>query len=114
MMSALATPEEVMTCAKGGGLSKDALASLLTARARRPFFGACAAIELKYTEECRASNDPCLESGCSANDERCLEPLLRAGTDYCKACGAEWATLFADIANRDPSWRVTLSGHKVA
>jgi hypothetical protein len=46
--------------------------------------------------------------------ERCLQPLLRAGTEYHKKCGAEWAALFADAANRDPSWRVTLSGYEIA
>jgi hypothetical protein len=42
------TPEEVITYATGGRLTKHALASLLTARAKRPFLDACATIELKY------------------------------------------------------------------
>ena len=112
--SALDTPEQVITYATEGLLSKHALAGLLTAQARRLFFDACAAIELKYTEACRALNDPCLESGCSAEGERCLQPVLRAGTEYHKACGAEWTRLFADAANRDPSWRVTVSEYELA
>jgi hypothetical protein len=107
--STLETPEQVMTHAIEGRLSKHALASLLTAQARRGFLAACATIEQQYTEDCQALNDPCLESGCSMEDERCLQPLLRAGTDYYKACGAEWATIFADGGNRDASWKVTLS-----
>jgi hypothetical protein len=108
------TPEQLITYATEGRLSKHALASLLTAQARRPFLDACAAIELKYTESCRALNDPCLESGCSAEGERCLEPLLRAGNDYHKACGTEWGKLFADATNRDPSWPATVAAYGLA
>jgi len=39
--------------------------------------------------------------------------LLRAGTDYEKACGTEWAKLFAHDANRDPSWRVTAASFEL-
>jgi hypothetical protein len=46
--------------------------------------------------------------------ERCLQPLLQAGTEYHKKCGAAWNALFADEANRDASWRVTLSGYEIA
>jgi len=106
------TPEHVISYATGGRLSKHALASLLTAQARVPFFDACSAIELRRTEAC--AKDPCLESGCSAEGERCLQPLIRAGTAYYKACGVEWAKLFADAANRDPSWRVTASAYDLA
>jgi hypothetical protein len=109
--STRATPEQVISYAIEGRLSKHALATLLAPETRRPFFDACAAIELKYTEDCRAQNDPCLESGCSAEGERCLQPLLRAGVDYDKACGAEWAKLFADRSNRADSWAVTLAGY---
>ena len=112
--SALGMPEPVTTYAIEGRLSKHALASLLTPPAQRPFFDACAAIELTYTEACRALNDPCLESGCAAEGERCLQPLLRAGTDYYKACGAEWAKLFDAPANREPSWRATVSAYEFA
>ena len=104
--SALDTPEEVIKLALAGRLSKHALASLLTTAARKPFSEACARIELKYTKDC-GLQDTCLEAGCSAEGERCLQPLLRAGTDYEKACGTEWAKLFADDANRDHSWKVT-------
>jgi hypothetical protein len=110
----LVAPETATAYAVQGRLSKHALATLLTAQARRVFFEACARIESQYTEACRAKGDPCLESGCSAEGERCLQPLLEAGTEYHKACGAEWAKLFADAANRDSSWRVTLSGYEIA
>jgi len=109
---ALATPERVITFALGGRLSKHALASLLTAAARKPFSDACARIELNYTKDC-ALNDTCLAAGCSADGERCLQPLLRAGTDYEKACGTEWTRLFSDDANRDPSWRVTAASFEL-
>lgn len=109
----LVAPERVMTYAADGALTKHALATLLTPEARRTFFDACARIEMEYTEACRAQGDPCLESGCSAEGERCLQPLLRAGSEYHKACGAEWVKLFATVANRDPSWRVTLSNYDI-
>jgi hypothetical protein len=105
----VATPEQVITYAIEGRLSKHALASLLAPAARRPFYDACGAIELQYTEACRALDDPCLASGCSAEGERCLQPVLNAGIEYYKACGAAWAKLFTDGANRDGSWRATLS-----
>ena len=105
------TCDKVMTYAIEGRLSKHALATLLAPEARRPFLDACAAIELKYTEDCRAKNDPCLASGCAAEGERCLQPLLHAGVDYYKACGAEWAKMFADRSKRAGSWAVTLSGY---
>ena len=112
--STFATPEQLITFATGGRVSKHALASLLTPQARRPFLDACAAIELTYTESCRALNDPCLESGCSAEGERCLEPLLRAGNDYNLACGLAWAKLFAYAVNRDPSWAITVAAYELA
>jgi hypothetical protein len=101
--------ERAMTQAIGGRLSKSELAMLLAPEARRRFEAACAAIELKYTDECRSMNDPCLQSGCSAEGERCLEPLLRAEEEYLSACGGEWAKLFADPENRDDAWTVRLS-----
>lgn len=107
-------PEQVMKYAADGALTKHALGTLLSAPARRRFTEACARVEAQYTEACRAEGDPCLESGCSMEGERCLQPLLRAGTEYHKKCGAEWAALFADVANRDPSWRLTLSGYEIA
>jgi len=107
IVDAYVAPEHVMAYAVEGRLTKHELADLLTAPARRRFLNACDLIELKYTEACRALGDPCLASGCSAEGERCLQPLVLAGNDYDRDCGTEWATLFADSANRDPSWRVT-------
>jgi hypothetical protein len=72
----------------------------LTPEAREKFLEACAIIEKKYTDECADSGDPCLESGCSAKGEICLQPLLRAGTEYHKKCGAEWAKLYFHEKNR--------------
>ena len=109
-----ASANQVITHAIEGRLSKHALTTLLAPEARRPFLDACAAIELTYTEDCRAKNDPCLASGCSAEGERCLEPLLRAGVDYYKACGAEWAKLFADQSNRAASWSTTLADYELS
>src|SRR5262245_45008595 len=111
--STLTSPEQVIACAIDGRLSKHALAGLLTRDARIAFADACARIEQQYTNECRDLDDPCLESGCSADGERCLQPLLRAGVDYYKKCGAEWAKLFADSANRDGSWKATLSHYEI-
>jgi hypothetical protein len=93
-------PERLMTHAAEGRLTKHALATLLTIEPRRVFLDACAAIEKQYTDDCAAGNDPCLESGCAAEGEVCLQPLLRAGADYHKACAAEWVKLFADRTNR--------------
>jgi hypothetical protein len=64
------------------------------------FLDACAVIEKTYTDECRAANDPCLESGCSMDGETCLEPLMSAGTEYHKACAAEWIKLFVHREHR--------------
>ena len=105
----IATPEQVMTEAIEGRFSKHALTGLLAPEARPAFAAACARIEIAYTERCRASNDPCLESGCSMEGDRCLQPLLVAGTAYDKACGAEWAKLFADPLKRDSSWQLAVT-----
>ena len=78
-------------------MSKHELAALLGPEWRQPFLERCAAIETGYTEECAAQNDPCLESGCSVagvEGAACLQPLLRADTEYRKACVAEWLTFF--------------------
>jgi len=100
MDDVLDTPERLMTYAAEGRLTKHALATLLTVKPRRVFLDACAAIEKKYTDDCAAANDPCLESGCAAEGEVCLEPLLRAGSEYHKACAAEWVKLYVNGANR--------------
>jgi len=102
-------PEQVMTYAREGHLTKQALASLLAPEKRWGFLHSCAAIEKSYTDACAAAKDPCLESGCSCEGEVCLQPLLRANTAYQSQCGAEWAKLFADRGNRDASWPVTLA-----
>ena len=99
MEAELKTPQ-LMKFAEEGRLTKHALATMLTPDSRRLFLDACAAIERKYTEDCAAQKDPCLESGCSAEGEICLQPLLRASTEYHKACAAEWAKLFARHENR--------------
>jgi hypothetical protein len=94
------TPEEFITVADQGLLPKSVLANLLDIGHRQAFLDACAAIEKKYTEDCTATNDPCLESGCAVEGEICLQPLLRAGIEYHRACAAEWIKLFADPRNR--------------
>jgi len=90
----------LLNLAEEGKLTKHALATTLTPESRRHFLEACAAIEKKFTDACAAAHDPCLESGCSAEGEICLQPLLRAESEYHKACGAEWAKLFASRENR--------------
>lgn len=104
-------PEQVMACAIMGRLTKHALASLLRPERRRGFLDACAVIEQSYTDACAAAKDPCLESGCSCVGDICLQPLLRASTEYHSRCGAEWAKLFAERGNRDGSWELTLSDY---
>jgi hypothetical protein len=96
----LRSPERLEKLARDGYLSKEAMARLLVPGARKSFLELCAAIELRYTEACTASGDPCLESGCSLEGERCLEPLRRAGVDYNQACAVPWLALFADPHNR--------------
>jgi hypothetical protein len=81
------------------------LANLLELRHRHAYLDACAAIEKKYTENCTATNDPCLESGCALEGEICLEPLMRAGVEYHQACAAEWIKVFADPRNRIDAWK---------
>jgi hypothetical protein len=102
------TPERLMHFAEDGHLSKDVLLSLLDVESRRPYLEACEAIEQKYTDECAAKSDSCLESGCSidrAAGEVCLEPLSRAGVDYHKACGTAWGRLFRMPENRIDAWK---------
>jgi hypothetical protein len=104
------TPERLMQYALEGRLTKHALATLLTPQPRRVFLEACAAIENRYTDECKVADDPCLEAGCSMEEgEICLQPLLRAGTEYHKACGSEWVTLFTDSKNRASAWSIGVS-----
>jgi len=100
----LVRAENVIARAREGRLTKHALATMLTPEPRRLFLAACAAIEADYTHQC-ATDDPCLASGCSVDGAQCLQPVLRAGTAYHAACGAAWAALFADPANRISYWR---------
>lgn len=109
MEKRLETPEQLVRYATDGRLTKHALATLLTPRSRDEFLAACEVIEKKYTEECTATGDPCLESGCSLEGEVCLQPLLRAGTEYHKACGEAWSTFFADPKNRAEVWHLDIS-----
>lgn len=84
--------DEVLRDAQAGRLSKQMMADLLAPEPRRAFLAECVAIEEKYTEACAVASDPCLESGCSLEGEVCLQPLLRAETEYQAACGAAWMT----------------------
>jgi hypothetical protein len=99
------TPEKLMKWAEEGYLPKPVLVKLLTAENRKTYLDACAVIEKKYTDDCAAKNDPCLESGCAAEGEICLQPLLRAESEYRKACAGEWIKLFKTPGNRIEPWR---------
>lgn len=104
----LGTPDRLMQFAEQGHLSKGVLAALLDLDGRRSFLDACAALEKHYTEACQATNEPCLEDGCAMDvgaGEVCLEPVMRAGIEYHRACAAAWAPIFADPHNRIPAWR---------
>ena len=98
------SPESLMTFAREGHLTKQILGSLLGADDARAYFEACAEIEKRYTTECAASDDLCMESGCAAEGEICLEPLVKAGREYRRACGAAWRTLFEDPQHRIRIW----------
>jgi hypothetical protein len=99
------TLEELMKNAEQGRLPKSVLVNLLDIQHRQAYLDACARIEKKYTEDCTATNDPCLESGCAVEGEVCLQPLLKAGIEYHRACAAEWIKLFADPRNRIDAWK---------
>jgi hypothetical protein len=103
-LAAFDKADQLIALALGGGLAKDALARTLSPGSRQAFLAACARIERRYTDACASTHDACLESGCSCEDEVCLQPLLRADADVRKAYGAAWMALFADPANRDPFW----------
>ena len=100
------SPEHVMELALDGRLSKQALAQFLAPDRRPGYLAACTAIEKGYTEACTATGDPCVEGGCAVEGEVCLQPLMTAGLDYYKACGAVFTKLFADPRNRSDEWRV--------
>ena len=97
------TPDKLMAFAAEGRLTKQVLGSLLDADKALAYGNACADIEKRYTDEC-GGNDPCLEEGCAVEGEICLEPLLRAGLEYHRACGAAWTRLFADPRHRTEAW----------
>jgi hypothetical protein len=95
------TPAQLMATAAEGLLTKAELAELLAVGHRQPFLDACAHIEKTYTEDCPAKNHgPCLEAGCSAEGEICLQPLLHAGSEYHKSCAVAWLPIFREPANR--------------
>lgn len=98
----IASAADLMNSAAKGDLSKAEMAILLNPEFRPVFLSRCAAIEMRYTEAC-SQNDPCLESGCSVVGDggaACLQPLLRAETEYRQACAAEWIKVFEDPARR--------------
>ena len=99
------TPERLMKFAEEGRLPKHVLMNLLAQDSRAAYLVACAAIERKYTNDCAARNDPCLESGCAVEGEICLQPLLRAEIDYHRACAGEWIKVFANPRNRIDAWK---------
>ena len=99
------TPDRLMEFAEAGHLPKGVLVNLLDMDSRQAYLEACAVIEKTYTEDCTATNDPCLESGCAVEGEICLQPLLRAGIEYHRACAAEWIKLFADPRRRIDAWK---------
>jgi len=99
------SPERLMAFAGEGHLTKQILGGLLDADDARAYLEACAVIERRYTADCGASDDRCLESGCAVEGEICLEPLVRAGRDYQQACAAAWRILFEDPQHRTPAWR---------
>ena len=98
--------QQLMKLARGGHLPKPLAAALLAPAAREQYLAACGRIETRYTEACTALNDPCLEGGCAAEGEVCLQPLLRAEPDYQRECGTAWAALFAEPLNRVDAWEL--------
>ena len=98
-------PDYLITLAAEGRLPKQVLAALLEPASRGEFLDRCARIERGYTDACIARRDPCLESGCSiADGEICLQPILAAGIEYDKACGAAWIELFRSQQARETDW----------
>ena len=97
--------EQLMAFAEEGLMPKAVLVELLNIDSRYAYRDACAVIEKKYTADCTAADDPCLESGCALEGEICLQPLLRAGIEYHKRCGREWTKFFADPCHRIDAWR---------
>jgi hypothetical protein len=98
------SPEKLMAFAAEGHLTKQILGSLLGTNEALAYLDACTVIEKQYTAACAASDDLCMESGCAAEGEVCLEPLLRAGCEYHRACGEAWRILFEDPHHRTGAW----------
>jgi hypothetical protein len=98
------SPDRLMAFAAEGHLAKQVLGSLLAIDDVPAYLHACAVIEAQYTADCAARDAPCLGPGCAVEGEICLEPLLRAGVEYHKACGAAWSRLFADPRHRTQTW----------
>jgi hypothetical protein len=98
------SPEKLMAFAEDGRLTKQVLGSLLGSDNALTYLDACTVIEKQYTADCAASDDLCMESGCAVEGEVCLEPLLKAGRDYRRACGAAWRVEFEDPRHRTPAW----------
>lgn len=103
----LGSADRLMAFASEGHLSKQAMLALLNPEQRRAYLESCTRIERQFTEACISTRDPCLASGCSVEHENevCLQPLLRAGADYNKACAAEWVKLFQTVDNRIDAWK---------
>ena len=91
--------------AQQGRFSKELLVGFLARDKRQPYLDACTTIERRFTAECTAAGDPCLEGGCALEGEVCLQPLLRAQTEYLKECGHAWVRLFLDPRNRAEPWQ---------
>ena len=101
MDSKTQTPEQWIARAAEGRFTKQELAASLAIERRQPFLDACAAIERQFTVDCgEGTKEPCLESGCSAAGEICLQPLIHAGSAYHKACAGAWLPLYSDENNR--------------
>jgi hypothetical protein len=98
------SPEQLMTFAEEGHLTKQVLGHLLGADDVMAYLDACTVIEKQYTADCAGSDDRCLDSGCALEGEVCLEPLLKAGRDYHRACGEAWTLLFEDPRHRAQAW----------
>jgi len=65
----IGTPDRLMAFAEARQLPKGALVNLLVGDERQAYLDACAVIEKKFTDDCIATKDPCLESGCAAEGE---------------------------------------------
>jgi len=98
-------PKRLMTFASEGRFSKDVLANLLRTESRRAYLEACATIEKHFTDQCTAKAEHCLADGCAMDGDVCLDALLKAGPEFCKACAEEWIPLFMNPENRVDEWR---------